>query len=100
MGRLHFTSIFKNLFKTRTLKIEKSNPAYSFFSGEYNSLTKDSNGNLLVLCDNHPESITKQISSLVTISSDMYSYIKCEYRQNSPTIDFEGNYIINSEYHR
>ncbi len=100
-----FISVFEKAFKRGdSFTIYKSSKAYDFFSNECpKQFCKDLNGNFLVKNDNDVakdtyEELSSSFSSRkINVGSDSYSYFMSEYRQNSPTTDYYGNFILNDE---
>ncbi len=104
-----FKSVFEdNISHSRFFRVERSSPAYTFFSNECpKAYMKDHDETIMVPVDCASKKIDKTraldwIKSLlydldgITVrqGSDSYSYIGAEYRQNSPVMNSSGDYLL------
>ena len=99
-----FISVFEKAFKRgEVFTVNKSSKAYEFFSNEYpKEYCRDLNGNYIVKNTDEGKDTYKKVSDpfpsrKVDLGSDSYSYFMSEYRQNSPTTDIFGNFLLNDE---
>ncbi len=105
-GFKFFVSVFQKAFRSdESFRISRSNKAYNFFSNEYpNDISKDNEGNILMrgaaiskaLIEDEGSSY-RAASRVIRKASPSYDYFACEYRQNTPTQDAFGNFILNDE---
>jgi len=105
-GFKFFVSVFEKALRSDdSFRINRSNKAFSFFSNEYpNDISKDNEGNILMrgaairksLMDDDSTSY-RAASRVIRKASASYDYFACEYRQNTPTQDAFGNFILNDE---
>ena len=93
-----------------TFYISRANHSYAFFSTEYKSLSKDSEGNILLSClvkketsifnkiiDSIKEHILKDDKSVgIAIGSEEYSYFLSEFNGHLPE-DINHNLIISED---
>lgn len=105
-GFKFFVSVFERAFRSdEAFRISRSNRAYNFFSNEYpNDISKDSEGNILMSGVRCAKSKvvrdfdgSERTTRVIPKSSPSYDYFACEYRQNTPTQDAFGNFILSDE---
>jgi hypothetical protein len=100
-----FESFLNRLKKGKTTyRITKGCDAYKFYSTECpNYFIKDNSGSFLVSDNNYEiDTMDNGITQVsfdrkIVPGTEAYQYIRCEYRQNSPIIDIDGNYLLNDE---
>lgn len=105
-GLKFFISVFQRAARSdESFRINRSNKAYNFFSNEYpNDISKDNEGNILMRGEAIMKSLREDEGSsyraaarIIRKASPSYDYFACEYRQNTPTQDAFGNFILNDE---
>jgi len=100
-----FESFLNRLRSNKTVyKIRPGSDIYKFVSTENpNYYFRDPSGGFIISDNGYEVETFDRTSSIlkserkINQGSDIYQYIKCEYRQNSPTLDLNGNYLLNDE---
>ena len=100
----YYLSVLRDtISKHNSIVIRKTSEAYTFFVNECPDLySKDNNGNLLIYntANKRTADVTAKMTPSLRIISrnfDLYPYFESEYRQNTPSRDNNGNYILPDE---
>ena len=100
MRKVNLLSLFRRNIEGRTIRIERSNPGYSYVKREYREYCTEDNEGLIVSIEEQRARLVRErvfLERLIRRSDDAYLFFKDEYRQNSMMEDHFGNVLLSDD---